>query len=509
MCMAHQLNHIIFLILKKGKLMNSSISQTIIDKIFSYDVFSKLDKNVLVKKYDFSDAIFDINSTIRSQEGQNAQTNSIISSIPPQGIVIDSPGTYTFADNLVWNPKPTACSAITIKASNVTLDMCNFTVKATIENRSQFIVGISIQNASEVVIENGSLAGMCFYGIYAEKVDHLTINNVTIEDLSFNNLEYRLLTPSGILISGANDISISSCKVNNLDVTSDASAGIQIIRTDKGIISDCHMSNFVNHDGSVQGYSYLLSSNIITSNCTSANFQSHFNGNILTLGHTVLGFIPTFCISLSYKNCMATNMIGCCDDCHGMSVFLDVMVDVDSFTADIVTDGVTKSNSGAKATGLEVYGVYISIKNSSATNIKAINPQDKQSTGFSAWGALISFTNCNASQVIVTNEHGITSPAFGYGTGFGWAPDPRCFFRDIGAYFVRYESCTATKCQVGFDTWDHVDSIWINVRYNDCGINILQEPYGSERILSGNPCSECNPPIIAHVKNIAKHCIII
>jgi hypothetical protein len=263
------------------------------------------------------------------------------------------------------------------------------------------------------------------------------------------------------------------------------------------------VSNLVNYDGSVQGYSYLGSTDISTTNCAAADFQSHFKSNIQTLGHTVLGFVPIFCSELKYENCQATNMIGCCDDCHGMSVFLDAGVTVTGFTAKGVVDGVAQSNSGAKATGLEVYGAFVSISDCSVSDIKAINPQDKQSTGFSAWGAAIKFTRCTANNVVVCDEHGNWNRDLGNGTGFGWAPDPRLFFRNIGANFVEYANCSANNCRVGFDTWFHIDSTWTDVHTKECPITILVEP-GASRTLSGNPCSECSPPISIAIVNIAR-----
>ncbi|MFZ0749574.1 MAG: hypothetical protein WAM70_09465, partial [Pyrinomonadaceae bacterium] len=106
----------------KESQINSHNSQAIIDQIFSYDVFNQLDKDELVNRYDFSSAIFEINSAIRSQEGQKPQDDNVISEIPPEGIVIGKPGTYTFESNLTWNPESTACSAITITAGDVVLE---------------------------------------------------------------------------------------------------------------------------------------------------------------------------------------------------------------------------------------------------------------------------------------------------------------------------------------------------------------------------------------------------
>jgi hypothetical protein len=205
------------------------------------------------------------------------------------------------------------------------------------------------------------------------------------------------------------------------------------------------------------------------------------------------------CQNLSYVNCSASGLTGCCDDCHGMSVFLDSQVTVSGFRADHIVDGVSSSNSGAKATGLEVYGVNVTVMDSAVSYINAINPQDKQATGFSAWGLGIQFERCQASNVTVqaTQPDAIGSN----GTGFGWAPDPRSYF-NFGAYFVTYTECLANQCDVGFDTWYHVDSTWTLPIHTNCTTGILVEP-GGKRTVSGDPCSECQPPITTTLTNIA------
>ena len=270
--------------------------------------------------------------------------------------------------------------------------------------------------------------------------------------------------------------------------------------TEGAVVSGCRVSHVTNYDGVVVGFYYGFSVEIATSDCHADNCQSHFGGNIRSAGHTVLGFMPLFCFALTYDDCSASNITGSADDCHGMSVFLDADVIVRNFTAHTVTDGVTPKHTGAKATGLEVYGTNIMIENCAAENIKAINPQDKQATGFSAWGADITFSGCKATTVSVCDEHGRQNASLGYGTGFGWAPDPRL---TQGAYMVTYVGCLARNCQVGFDTWYHVDSTWSSVRYDDCGINILIQP-GESRTPTANPAPECNPPVSVTLRNIAQ-----
>jgi len=87
------------------------------------------------------------------------------------------------------------------------------------------------------------------------------------------------------------------------------------------------------------------------------------------------------------------------------------------------------------------------------------------------------------------------------GMGFGWAPDPRVPFRSIGAYDTTYTDCEAVNCEVGFDTWFHVNSTWTRPTFTNCPTEILVEP-GGTRTLSGDPCSECDPPITVTLKNI-------
>jgi hypothetical protein len=481
---------------------DSADIQANIEAYIPRDLLDELGRSALVKRRDISGAIHNMRSSILSKKGQRPHVDKVISSIPPQGIIIENPGTYTFAGDLTWTPESGPCAAITIVADKVVLDMRHFTLTAMVRDNHGFIAGICVLDSSAVTIRNGALADMSLYGIYASHVSALKIKNVTVSGINLNNLEVRNLCPSGMLIDQARNVRITDCTVQNLQVTSDSSAGIQLVNTAKGVVSGCRVYNMVNFDGSVQGYSYIRSTDIATSNCRAENFQSHFNGNVNTTGHTVLGFIPIFCSHLTYDDCSATNMIGCCDDCHGMSVFLDADVAVTDFTADTVIDGVAQSNSGAKATGLEVYGVDVSVRRCSVVNIKAINPQDRQSTGFSSWGVRISFADCNAVNVVVCDENGNTNPSLGYGTGFGWAPDPRHPFRDIGAYGVVYNRCRAYNCQVGFDTWFHVNSRWSDVGCARCDINGLVEPDG-QRTLSCNPCSECNAPIDIVIKNIA------
>lgn len=485
-----------------NRALTSSLDR--VNDIFSDPVFDKLDKAALVQAFDKSPQLEALYQGYFAQTGQQIQAGNVIERIPSAGIVIQSPGTYTFGGNISWSPNRAQCSAITILSSDVTLDLAGFTLTASAPDKTQQISGIVVGSASvpaitNVSIKNGFVANVPEHGILAANVGYLTISDVTVTGVCMENLCTRLLTPAGIKVSGSTNVTISNCSVKNLNVTTDSSAGIMLLTTNPATVTNCSVSSLVNNDGAVQGFGYINCENVTTTHCMAESLQSHFNGNVKATGHTVLGFCPIFCSSLSYVHCSASKLTGCCDDCHGMSVFLDGAVSVSGFTADQVTDGVSPSNSGAKATGLEVYGAVVSVTNCTVSNIKAINPQDLQSTGFSAWGLAIEFDGCTATNVSVVDDFHTGAR----GEGFGWAPDPRPMFSNTPATGVTYKNCTADRCDVGFDTWNHVLSTWTNPTYTNCTVAILADPKGATRVLSCDPCSECNPAFSVALVNQA------
>lgn len=475
-----------------------------LNSIFADVIFAALDIAALEAAFDQTAQIEATYIGYYLQAGRQLQTSSVITSIPSSGIIIQTPGTYTFGNDITWNPANIQCSAITIASSNVTLDFAGHTLTANVLDKSQHIAGVLVGGTlltayANVRIQNGSIANVSEYGILATSVCGLELRNVTVSGVCMNNLATRFLTPAGINVSASLDVTVANCTVRQQNVTTDSSAGIFMNGVLQGTVSNCLVSGLVNNDGAIQGFGYIKCMNVTTTVCRSESLQSHFNGNVLTTGHTVLGFCPIICLNLGYVNCSASGITGCCDDTHAMSIFLDGQVTVSGFQADNVTDGVTPTNTGAKATGLEVYGVDVQISNCSVTAIKSINPQDLQSTGFSSWGKNIQFSGCQASAVSVQDDFKKGCR----GTGFGWAPDPRIWFAYIGANNVTYTDCIAVQCDVGFDTWYHVNSTWVRPTYTNCGVGILVEP-GVSRTLTCDGCSECNPALTTTLKNIAK-----
>lgn len=465
-----------------------------VNDIFSDPVFKDLDKQKLAELFDPSPQITALYQGYFAQAGRQPQVDKVIRHIPSAGIVIQSPGTYTLAGDVVWIPNGDNSSAIAIQCSDVTLDLAGFKLTASVSNTAWQTTGILVGGTAtnsmitNITITNGTVANVTEHGILATSVCGLSISRVTVTGVCMQNLATRLLSPAGIKVSKSLDVAIYDCSVTQLNVTTDSCAGIFLLKTIGATVSGCRTSSLVNHDGAVQGFSYISCVNVTTTNCAAESLQSYFNGNTKTSGHTVLGFCPIFCWGITYVDCSATGLTGCCDDCHGMSVFLDGQVTITRFRADDIVDGPPPYNTGAKATGLEVYGVGVTVTDSFVSNITANNPQDKQATGFSAWGLTIQFERCKASNVIARDDVGGGSQ----GMGFGWAPDPRVLFCYFGATDVTYTDCVADQCQVGFDTWYHKDSKWIRPIHTNCLTDILIQPDG-KRTLSCDGCSECPP----------------
>jgi len=430
-----------------------------------------------------------------------------IEEINENGIKIDKSGTYYFLNNITWTPTQDYQIAISIECDNVIINFSNYILECNNPNNYD-VIGINSNTVSNITIINGEIKNMCRYGISLIETTNIILDKIFINGITIKNLNIRNLTPAGIFCNKCINITINKCSIENIKVKTDSSAGIQISNSEIGNISNCYIHNIINLDGAVQGLSYFASEFINTSYCVVDTLQSFFIDNILTTGHTVLGICPFISSDLIFDNMNVTNMIGSCDDCHGASLFICTSIIFKNSYVSNIIDGISSSNSGAKSTGIEVYGNDIEINNCFVENVKAINPQDKICSGFSCAGDNIKFINCISKNVIVVNEFGETNiKKLGFGTGFGWAPDPRIEFKDIYSNNIKYQNCSSYNCQVGFDTWNHIDSIWKDITSYNCDENILIQSNNS-RTISCNCCSECNPSIFTVLYNNASNNII-
>ena len=456
-------------------------------------------RNVAVQK-----AALDQMNQITEQIKKNAPKElastgdiTVISEIPSEGYYIKEKGTYVLGNDITWAPPVNGFlfAAIVIQCDNVVLDFKGHTLSIhNPKNDGDYSsMGVIVLNSdyptacSNVTVTNGTIKDMGICGLWAFKTNNLSVSKITVKGLS--NPNFNLL-PSGISLWDAESFRVSDCFVKNIELTALMGSGILILNSKTGIVSNCTVDTFTNHDGVASGYNYLQSSGIETKSCTATNLTTFYAGNPASIiGHTCIGFMMTACKSLTFSECSASVMKGCCDDCHGMSLYWVDKAKVTHFKASHVHDGNGAQKTGAKATGLEVYGKDITISKCQVSDITAIVPQDLQSTGFSVCGTNIKLDSCSATSVTALDANGSPDISHGYGTGFGWAPDPRPS-NVKPANGITYKNCVANNCQLGFDTWSHQNSKWINPSTKGKTLSHLIQPSSATRIFSMNFCSE-------------------
>lgn len=443
----------------------------------------------------------------------NSLNTHIIREIPANGILINEPGTYVFEKNLTWNPNSDGV-AITIQANDVTLNMQGYTLKSSSTDFKT--IGISAILSSNLQIKNGKLQNLGLSGIQCTLCIDVSIKNVVVDGLNVHDTA-NFIVPTGILTSECINVFIDKCTVKNIHVQTASTAAIQLTGTLFSKVTNCKIKNLLNKDGACTGIGHLLCVDALVESCKLDKIQSKFINNLNTEGHTALGIIPVFSTGIKIQNCSVSNVIGCCDDAHGMSVFLCENAIVENCKVSNVLDGAGAAKKGAKATGIEVYANDVIVSDCFVKNIYAINPENKQSTGFScALSNRVTFFKCKAENVQVIDENGKQSASLGYGTGFGWAPDPRPSLL-MPAVNVLYQDCIAKGCQVGFDSWFHIDSVWDHVVSIGNKIVILNQGDDAQRTLSCDPCSECGcqqigcfpTPYVVTVNNVANNNIFV
>lgn len=450
---------------------------------------------------------------VNAFEQENSSTTHVIRKIPANGIVINEPGTYVFEKNLIWHPKSDGV-AITIQASDVTLNMQGYSLKCVSSGFKT--IGISAILSSNLQIKNGKIENMGLSGVQCALCIDVSIRNVLVDGLHVNDTA-NFIVPTGILASECINVAIDRCTVKNLCVKTASCAAIQLTATIASKVTNCKVKNLLNKDGACTGIGHLLCIDALVESCKLDWIQSKFINNLNTEGHTAIGIIPVFTIGTTIQKCCVSNVIGCCDDAHGMSVFLCENAIVENCSVANVLDGAGAAKKGAKATGIEVYANDVIVSDCFVKNIYAINPEDKQSTGFScALSNRVTFLKCIAENIQVFDEYGQQSASLGYGTGFGWAPDPRPSLL-MPALNILYQNCTAKDCQVGFDSWFHIDSVWDHIVSIRNKIAILNQGDDAQRTLSCDPCSECGcqqigcfpTPYVVTVNNVAQNNIFV
>jgi hypothetical protein len=171
-----------------------------------------------------------------------------ISSVP---YTISLPGLYCLAGNLSYTP--TTGPAITVNASDVTLDLMGFCLtgpgKAFANNH-----GINIQNgASNVEIRNGSINNFGSYGIVAGNCTGIRVLGIRVREVGFNAIHLQ---------SGTDHV-VAGCSVIN-------AGAYGILVSSGGIIKGNHVTG--SSGEGINAYSSTIADNLVQSNTGSGIF---------------------------------------------------------------------------------------------------------------------------------------------------------------------------------------------------------------------------------------------
>ena len=431
---------------------------------------------------------------------QNSVSSNIISSIPPEGLLINKPGKYVFTNNIQWNPASLINVALFIVAPNVTIDFNGFTLESSItDTLSTAILALDTRN---ICFENGNIFNMGLIGIICINTENVNFCNLVISRISAQNLAFPAI---GILIANSRCININRITIKDIDVTAFTLSAILLIDTVYSNITYSDIHNLRNSAGVCAGLSYI---NCAKSNARYLNIsrlETLTLANSFAPGHTCIGIVVFQSERIKCDKCCIKDITGSCDDAHGISFFVVRNGIIKNCHVENVIDGKDAS-AAAKATGIEIYGwtdisdnslsrnsirspSNILVKNCHVKNIIALNPGDKQAAGFSVAGSCVKFVCCTAKNVAVYNGDFISDICTGLGYGFAWAPDIRDAFI-YPAYEVIYDRCEASYCQVGFDTFYHINSKWDSVKSCENGVDILKLNH-TRKVLFCNQCSEC------------------
>lgn len=419
-----------------------------------------------------------------------------ISNIPKTGILINQKGKYKLTKDLVWSGNDNI-PLISIQGEDITLDFNGFSL-STKNGKSKGHYGIHIYNSKKIVVRNGTIKNMGIHAILADTSKNILISDMKIEGLTNQDLT---LNPSGILTVACENVIVKESVIGPLHSIGVNLSAIQMNFTKNSEIVNCKVIDIQNKDGVSTGIGHFLSKGVKVENSYIKGLETIFNGHNFG-GHTCIGFFEFLSEDMDINGCVVEDVVGSCDDAHGMSMFLCKKVEIDNCYVRNVSSGL-KYGKCAKSTGIEIYGSNMNVRNSKVKDIHTYNPENKQSTGFSvAQGKNVNFTNCEAENVRVFNEKGEEGVSFGYGYGFGWAPDPREMFVKPASK-VHYKNCKAEGCQVGFDTFFHLNSLWEKVVSKGNDIPLMNGK-GNIRVISCSPCSECPQPITNPIKNVAR-----
>jgi hypothetical protein len=144
-------------------------------------------------------------ATVLTGLAQNASAQTVIDAVP---YTIASPGVYELGKNLTFPSALETGNAITINASNVTIDFNSFNISKLQSGKTPQCLGIYALNRTNITVKNGSISGF-YVGIDFDYRSGMNLNANHLVD------GVRITNPQafGVLLTQATNCLIQNCVI--------------------------------------------------------------------------------------------------------------------------------------------------------------------------------------------------------------------------------------------------------------------------------------------------------
>ena len=273
-------------------------------------------------------------------------STNIISSIPPEGIIINRPGEYIFTNNIMWAPMSLINVALFVVASNVTINFNGFALDCI--SPGTLATAILAIDCKNLCFTNGNIFNMGLIGIICINTENLHFDNLLISGLSSNNLAFPAL---GILVTNSRKIYIHRTIVRDINVTAFTLSAILLVDSADSHIFNCEINNLRNSSGVCAGVSYINCKKSTAKHLNIVKLETSTVDNPFAPGHTCIGIVVFQSECVTCNKCYIKDITGSCDDAHGISYFVVKDGLIKNCYIENVIDGKNAS-AAAKATGI-------------------------------------------------------------------------------------------------------------------------------------------------------------
>ncbi len=370
--------------------------------------------------------------------------------ITPNGLIIDQPGVYCLAENVLFAPLVADTPAITIASDDVVLHLNGHTIRKAL-GAVTGINGIEVAGRSNVSIDGGSVLDFNLWGIQINEGSSYV--NLSQLNLLRNGAESTF--GGGIALFSEIGNAAHDIILDHVNASDNIWVGLLIAGGDKVTIRNCI---FNNNKGTVlpvvgdSTWGALITTLVTVSTCSNIDFiDSEASGNTGTGG--AIGFEPVsipvfglpFIENVNFVRCVANSNKG-----GGGTGLQEGEGFVFAGSRNCVVDNCIAQGNGSLATGPSGtagrdasigFGVTFAGENISFINCLAQgNAGDGDvSAGFRASRSRnITFTNCTASG---NNNNAVGGEAWGFTTDTNIG-NPTAFDEPVNRSFI-FDSCVA------------------------------------------------------------------